>query len=126
DIPVEELWEEWRVQVAMQTKPAPKQPKNKGAEAIATILTLENILEQHNSMVHELENAILSEMKLQNHTEASVKHHEPGIIKLSKTYNNLCTQLQALIHQGKAPPKALPPLPIAREGLFQLDIDDEV
>ncbi|OAX33609.1 hypothetical protein K503DRAFT_794452 [Rhizopogon vinicolor AM-OR11-026] len=198
DIPVEELREVWRVQVAMQTKPAPKQSKNKGAEAIATILALENILEQHNSMVHELENAILSgsanivnidlqlseyrgksknvadniwkrkwnlsvsdqadlkslwnnaylcirmnaravkthlcdrlqsrkfEMKLQNHTEASVKRREPGIIKLLKTYNNLCTQLQALIRQGKAPPKALPPLPIAREGLFQLDIDDEV
>jgi hypothetical protein len=37
-----------------------EQSKNKGAEAIATILALENILEQHNSTVHELENAILS------------------------------------------------------------------
>src|SRR5882757_9003607 len=37
-----------------------EQLKNKGAEAIATILALENILEQHNSTVHELENAILS------------------------------------------------------------------
>ena len=65
-------------------------------------------------------------MKLQSHTESSVKRREPGIVKLSNTYNNLCTQLQALIRQGKAPPNALPPLPIAREGLFQLDVDDEV
>lgn len=70
--------------------------------------------------------SLLPEMKLQSHTEVSVKHHEPGIVKLSKTYNNLCTQLQALIRQGKAPPNALPPLPITREGLFQLDVDDEV
>jgi hypothetical protein len=37
-----------------------EQSKNKGAEAIAAILTLENVLEQHRSMVHELENSILS------------------------------------------------------------------
>lgn len=37
-----------------------EQSKNNGAEAIAAILTLEKILEQHNSTVHELENAILS------------------------------------------------------------------
>ncbi|OAX35806.1 hypothetical protein K503DRAFT_696327, partial [Rhizopogon vinicolor AM-OR11-026] len=212
DIAVEALRQEWKAQVTMQTKPAPKQSKNKGAEAIAAILTLENILEQHHSMVHELENSILSgtvniidvdlqlleyrgkckriadniqkckwglgvsdqanlkdlwnnaylhirmnacavktrlrdrlrsrkfeieklehsyrrtvnEMKLHSHTELSVKGCEPGIVKLSKTYNGLCTQLQALIRQGKAPQNALPPLPIAREGLFQLDIDDEV
>lgn len=65
-------------------------------------------------------------MRLQSHTEASVKRREPGIVKLSKTYNNLCTQLEALIRQGKAPRNAVPPLPIAREGLFQLDVDDEV
>ena len=65
-------------------------------------------------------------MKLHSHTESSVKCRESGIVKLLKTYNGLCTQLQALIRQGKAPQNALPPLPIAREGLFQLDIDDEV
>jgi hypothetical protein len=65
-------------------------------------------------------------LKLHSHTESSVKRREPGIVKLSKTYNNLCIQLQALIRQGKAPRNALPPLPIAREGLFKLDVDDEV
>lgn len=37
-----------------------EQSKNKGAEAIAAILALENVLEQHRLMVHELENCILS------------------------------------------------------------------
>ena len=55
-----------------------------------------------------------------------MKRREPGIVKLSKTYNNLCTQLQALIRQGKAPRGAVSPLSIPREGLFQLDVDDEV
>lgn len=55
-----------------------------------------------------------------------MKRREPGIVKLSKTYNNLCTQLQALIRQGKAPRNAVAPLPITREGLFKLDVDDEV
>ncbi|OJA10545.1 hypothetical protein AZE42_11907, partial [Rhizopogon vesiculosus] len=146
NIAVEALRQEWKVQVTMQTKPALKQSKNKGAEAIAAILTLENILEQHCSMVHELENSLLSgttniiNVNLQlleywgkcKHIADNIQkyelsmHHEPGIVKLLKTYNDLCTQLQALIHQGKAPRNALPPLPIAREGLFQLDIDDEV
>ncbi|KAG2101584.1 uncharacterized protein F5147DRAFT_746952 [Suillus discolor] len=42
------------------------------------------------------------------------------------TYNSLCTQLQSLIRQRQAPPSAIPPHPIAREGIFLLDVDDEI
>ncbi|OAX32627.1 hypothetical protein K503DRAFT_805073, partial [Rhizopogon vinicolor AM-OR11-026] len=189
DIAVEALRQEWKAQVTMQTKPAPKQLKNKGAEVIAAILTLENILEQHRSMVHELENSILSgttniiNVNLQlleyrgkcKRIADKIQKCKQGLgvgdqANLKDLWNNaylrirmnahavktcLCdrlrsckfeieklehsyrqtvnemklhshTQLSALIHQGKAPRNALPPLPIAHEGLFQLDIDDEV
>ncbi|KAG1853811.1 hypothetical protein C8R48DRAFT_610440 [Suillus tomentosus] len=51
---------------------------------------------------------------------------KPAILKLVSTYNDLCTQLQSLIHQRRAPPSAIPPHPIAREGIFLLDVDDEI
>ena len=68
---------------------------------------------------------IFSEKKLHDHTEASVKHREPGIQKLATSYNNLCIQMKVLIHQGKAPQGSVAPLPISKDGLFKLDIDDD-
>ncbi|KIJ58130.1 hypothetical protein HYDPIDRAFT_58535, partial [Hydnomerulius pinastri MD-312] len=64
--------------------------------------------------------------KLREHTEASVKRREPGILQLANNYNKLCIQMQALIRQKKAPRGAIAPLPIARDGLFKLDVDDDV
>ena len=66
------------------------------------------------------------EQKLLDHTEAFVKHREPGIQKLATSYNNLCIQMVALIHQGKAPQGSISPLPIPRDGLFKLDVDDDI
>ncbi|KAJ7207315.1 hypothetical protein B0H12DRAFT_991225, partial [Mycena haematopus] len=31
-----------------------------------------------------------------------------------------------LIKSGKAPPKAIAPMPVPREGLWQLDVDDDI
>lgn len=45
---------------------------------------------------------------------------------LTKKYNELCRQLKLLIRQGKAPAGAILPLEIPREGLFKLDIDDDI
>jgi hypothetical protein len=45
---------------------------------------------------------------------------------LAKNYNDLCRQLQLLIRQGKAPAGAILPLDIPREGLFKLDVDDDI
>ncbi|KAF8837827.1 hypothetical protein BDN67DRAFT_869888, partial [Paxillus ammoniavirescens] len=71
------------------------------------------------------------ERKLHDHTEAAVKRRQPGILQLANNYNNLCTQMQAIIWQKKAPcgvvpPLAAPPLPITRDGLFKLDVDDNI
>ena len=69
---------------------------------------------------------IFVEQKLLDHTEASVKGRESGIQKLATSYNNLCIQMVALIHQGKAPQGSISPLPIPRDGLFKLDVDDDI
>ena len=66
------------------------------------------------------------EQKLLDHREASVKRREPGIQKLATSYNNLCIQMVALLHQGKAPQGSVAPLPISRDGLFKLDVDDDI
>ncbi|KAI6141463.1 hypothetical protein BKA82DRAFT_4331723 [Pisolithus tinctorius] len=58
----------------------------------------------------------VSEKKLQIHVEGS----------LSTSYNNLCLQLVALIRQGKAPQGAIAPILIQRDGLFKLDVDDDI
>jgi hypothetical protein len=66
------------------------------------------------------------ELNLCNHTETSIKWREPTILKIVSTYNTLCGQLYTLIRQCKAPPGAIAPLHISREGIFQLDVDDEI
>ncbi|KAG2158717.1 uncharacterized protein EDB93DRAFT_1237960 [Suillus bovinus] len=52
--------------------------------------------------------------------------NEPGILKLITTYNGLCSQIRSLIQQRRAPPSAVPPHIIPRDGIFQLDIDDDI
>ena len=69
---------------------------------------------------------IFSEKKLHDYTDASVKHMEPGIQKLAISYNNLCIQMKALIHQKKAPEGSVASLPIPKDGLFKLDVDDDI
>jgi hypothetical protein len=66
------------------------------------------------------------ELNLRSHTETSIKRREPTILKIVSTYNTLCDQLHALIRQRKAPTGAIPPQHISRNGIFQLDVDDDV
>ena len=47
-------------------------------------------------------------------------------MKLVTSYNQLCTQLATLIKRGEAPTTAIAPKPIQREGLFALDVDDDI
>jgi hypothetical protein len=65
-------------------------------------------------------------MKLQKHVEDQIKRKEPGIVSLAKTYNDLCDQLTTLIRKRRAPVGAIAPLKIQRDGLFQLDVDDNI
>jgi len=55
-----------------------------------------------------------------------MKRRDPTIIKLTKNYNDLCRKLALLIRQKKAPAGAILPQEIPREGLFKLDVDDDI
>ena len=48
------------------------------------------------------------------------------MVQLVKTYNNLCSQISQLIKDKKAPLGAIAPQPIGKEGLFKLDVDDDI
>ncbi|KAG2341701.1 hypothetical protein BDR05DRAFT_976848 [Suillus weaverae] len=67
-----------------------------------------------------------AEHKLHVNTQHSIKRQEPSILKLVSTYNGLCSQLQSLICQHRAPPYAVMPHIIPCDGIFLLDVDDEI
>ncbi|KAG1860952.1 hypothetical protein F4604DRAFT_1882527 [Suillus subluteus] len=189
---------EWKAQVDHQTRPTPRQSRNKAAEVITIILALEKMLQAQEASIHELEMQLLSvrvpnigEVNLQlvdarsryKKTADTLRHrraalgtedkvnlekmkkdiyltvrlnaraiktrirdrlrqrkfeletlersyratvNEPGILKLITTYNGLCSQLQSLIQRRQAPPSAVPPHIIPRDGVFQLNIDDDI
>ncbi|KAI6114657.1 hypothetical protein EV401DRAFT_2058510 [Pisolithus croceorrhizus] len=58
---------------------------------------------------------------LQSHVQSAIKRREPAISQLITTYNNLCDELLGMIRLQKAPPGAIPHLPIPTKGIFQLD-----
>ncbi|KAG1803292.1 uncharacterized protein BJ212DRAFT_1449924 [Suillus subaureus] len=58
--------------------------------------------------------ASINAEKLHANTQHSIKRHKPGILKLVSTYN------------GLAPPFAIPPHSILHDGIFQLDVDDNI
>jgi hypothetical protein len=64
--------------------------------------------------------------KLEAHTKQQVKRKEPGIQTLARKYNSLCKDLVDMIKLKKAPQGAVAPLPIEMDGLFKLDIDDDI
>ncbi|KAG1744527.1 uncharacterized protein EDB91DRAFT_1236494 [Suillus paluster] len=205
---------EWKAQVDHQTKPAPRQSRNKAAEVITTILALEKTLEAQEASICELEmqlhggcvpdivqfdlqltdtrsrraktadtlrhrqaalgtedkvnlekmkkdiyltvrlNALAVKTHIHDHlcqrkfklerlkrsyratinakhklhanTHHSIKRQEPSILKLVSTYNGLCSQLRSLIRQRRAPHYAVPPHIIPRDGIFLLDVDDDI
>ena len=55
-----------------------------------------------------------------------MKRREPAILKLSQTYNSLCKQMAQLIEEHRAPQSAVAPEPIKSDGLFKLDVDDDI
>ena len=58
--------------------------------------------------------------------ESAVKRREPGILKLAQTYNALCKQMSDLIKRNQAPQSAVAPEQIKSDGLFKLDVDDDI
>lgn len=68
----------------------------------------------------------LSEQRINEHTQDSVKRRDPGIADLTRKYNRLCDDMATLIRQKKAPRNAIAPVKIEMEGLFDLDVDDDI
>ncbi|KAG1882379.1 hypothetical protein F4604DRAFT_1577463 [Suillus subluteus] len=213
DLDEDMLCAEWKAQIAHQTRPAPRQSRNKAAEVITTLLALEKTLDAHDASVRELEahlhsghvdnvvelnlqlvdacsrrtkvsntirhrraalgvedkaelekmkrdvyltarlnaravkshirdrlgqrkfelerlersyRASINTEKLHANTQHSIKRRKPGILKLVSTYNGLCSQIQSLIRQQRVPPFAIPPHSIPHDGIFQLDVDDNI
>ncbi|EDR00452.1 uncharacterized protein LACBIDRAFT_313345 [Laccaria bicolor S238N-H82] len=67
-----------------------------------------------------------NEKKLLDHSVSQIKRKEPGIQQLAKKYNELCGELEAMIKKKQAPRGARAPHPIASDGLFKLDVDDDI
>ncbi|RDB20434.1 hypothetical protein Hypma_012497 [Hypsizygus marmoreus] len=64
--------------------------------------------------------------KLHDHVTSQVKRHEPGIMQLCKKYNDLCSEMEQRKQRREAPPGAVIPPRIEKEGLFKLDVDDDI
>ena len=67
-----------------------------------------------------------NQLKLDKNANQQIKRKEPGIQVLVRKYNLLCVDLEKLIKQKKAPRGALVPNLIMLEGLFDLDVDDDI
>ncbi|KIJ61378.1 hypothetical protein HYDPIDRAFT_31467 [Hydnomerulius pinastri MD-312] len=68
----------------------------------------------------------INEQQLHSHADSAVKRCEPTILRLVSTYNDICDKLDAFIRQKKALRGAIPPDCISREGIFDLDVDDNI
>ncbi|KAG1819999.1 hypothetical protein EV424DRAFT_1472573 [Suillus variegatus] len=145
DLQVDEdmLRVEWKAQVDHQTKPAPRTSDKVNLQkmkkdiyltvrlnALAVKTCIRDHLRQRKFELERLERSyratINAEHKLHANTQQSIKRREPGILKLVSTYNGLCSQLRSLICQRRAPPYAIMPHIIPRDGIFLLDVDDDI
>lgn len=70
--------------------------------------------------------ATVNKAKLDNNATQQIKRKEPNIQALARKYNKFCESLQAMIDQGVAPRGARAPVPIESDGLFKLDVDDDI
>ena len=68
----------------------------------------------------------VNHLKLDKNASSQIKRKEPGIQNLVRKYNKLCMDLHKLIRAKKAPKGAVVPLEIEMEGLYQLDVDDDI
>lgn len=66
------------------------------------------------------------EHRINEHTQDSVKRRNPTLQSLANKYNKLCVDMEHLIAQQKAPANAVAPPKIEMEGLFVLDVDDDI
>ncbi|KIJ59145.1 hypothetical protein HYDPIDRAFT_33444 [Hydnomerulius pinastri MD-312] len=97
--------------------------------ALAVKTQIRDRLRQRKFELERIERAYrqtIGDQRLRSHAEASVKRWEPTLLRLVTTYNRLCDKLSALIRQRRAMQGAIVPHYIPREGLFELDVDDDI
>ncbi|KAI6010640.1 hypothetical protein BKA83DRAFT_4067997, partial [Pisolithus microcarpus] len=102
-----------------------KQKKSALGVSAQTDLHLLTLQAFHNIRIREQ----LCQQKFElERLEQSYQHsvNEPAISKLVTTYNTLCGESLGMIRLCRAPPGAVPPIPIPSKGLFQLDVDSSI
>ncbi|EIW73918.1 hypothetical protein CONPUDRAFT_160579 [Coniophora puteana RWD-64-598 SS2] len=98
-------------------------------KALAVKTRLRDKLRQRKFELTKLERAYrqsVNERRLNEHANQSVKRREPGISVLVHKYNTLCHELELLKRRGHAPQNAILPHHINKEGIFDLDVDDNI
>lgn len=68
----------------------------------------------------------MNKSKLDKNAHQQMKRKEPGITSLAQKYNKACKALQTMVTEKKAPHGARAPVMIELEGLFKLDVDDDI
>ena len=68
----------------------------------------------------------VNHLKLEKHAQSQLKQKEPGIQATARKYNKLCADLSQIVEKHAAPRGAIAPLPIQLDGLFRLDVDDDI
>ena len=97
--------------------------------ALALKQRIRDRLRQRKFELENLERAYrktVNHLKLEKHAQAQIKRKEPGIQALARKYNKLCGELSKMIAAGKTPRGAVAPPEIEQDGLFQLDVDDDI
>jgi hypothetical protein len=97
--------------------------------ALALKQRIRDRLRQRKFELEILEHAYRSstnQAKLDKHTQQRIKRQEPGIQTLARKYNKLCTEMVKLIDSHKTPQGVIAPLSIETDGLFKLDVDDDI
>ena len=98
-------------------------------KALALKQRIRDRLRQRKFELENLERAYrktVNHLKLEKHAQSQLKRKEPGIQANAKKYNQLCSDLSKMIEKHAAPRGAIAPLSIALDGLFKLDVDDDI
>ncbi|THU80594.1 hypothetical protein K435DRAFT_874226 [Dendrothele bispora CBS 962.96] len=102
---------------------------NKSMNARAVMVRLRERLRACKFELERLERSYRkqrSDQRLDEHTENSVKRHDPGIQELARKYNQIVREMKQLIILRRAPRNAVAPHPIDTSTLFNLDVDDTI
>jgi len=97
--------------------------------ALALKQRIRDRLSQRKFELENLERAYrktMNHIKLEKHAQGQIKKKEPGIQVLARKYNTLCDELTDLIRKKHAPRGAIVPVYIDINGLFKLDVDDDI